>query len=80
MGSTLEKWLMSVAYFDEVIAFFSKKGEWMNVVKKRKGHIAAFKELIRRGRSLDPQLIESISSLKSLRQSLLRSPQDLLHS
>ena len=70
MGSTLEKWLMSVAYFDEVIAFFSKKGEWMNVVKKRKGHIAAYKELIRRGRSLDPQLIESISSLKSLRQSL----------
>jgi hypothetical protein len=33
-GSMLEKRLMSVGYFDEAVAFFSKKGEWMNVGKK----------------------------------------------
>jgi hypothetical protein len=69
-GSLLEKRLMSVAYLDEVVAFFSKKGEWINIGKKKKGQIAVYREIIRKARSLDPQLVESISSLKSLKQSL----------
>jgi hypothetical protein len=69
-GSALEKRLLSVAYFDEAVTFFSKKGEWINTGKKKKGQIPLFKEIIRKSRSLDPQLVESISSLKSLRQSL----------
>jgi hypothetical protein len=70
-GSFLEKRLMSVTYFDDAIRFFSKKdGEWMRVGKKTPGLLLRFKEIIRRSRTLDPSLIESIASLKLLRQSL----------
>jgi len=69
-GSMLEKRLMSVSYFDDVVAFFSKKGDWLGVGKKRKGEIPLFREILRKARSLDPELVESVSSLPCLRQGL----------
>jgi hypothetical protein len=68
-GSALEKRLMSVSYFDAAVSFFAKKGTWMNAGRKR-GSIQTLKELVRKTRTLDPGLVESISSLGKLRQSL----------
>jgi hypothetical protein len=69
-GSALEKRVMSVRYFDEAVGFFSKKREWMNTGKKAKGSIQVLKETIRKSRTLDPELVESISSVNVLRQAL----------
>jgi len=69
-GSALEKRLMSVEYFDEAVAFFSRRGDWLTIGKKKKGQIPALKEVIRKARSLDPQLIESVPNKSSLRQTL----------
>jgi len=69
-GSALEKRLMSVQYFDEAVSFFSKKGEWMNTGKKTKSCVLLLKETVRKARTLDPQLVEWISSVQVLRQAL----------
>jgi hypothetical protein len=61
---------VSVGYFDDAVAFFSKKGDWLGVGKKRKGEIPFFREILRKARSLDPELVESVSSLPCLRQGL----------
>ena len=42
-GSMLEKRLMSVSYYDEVVSFFSKKGEWMTVERKKREYVAHFR-------------------------------------
>jgi len=72
-GSMLEKRLMSVSYFDEVVPFLSKKGEWTKVDRKKPEYIAHFKEIIRKSRTLDPQLVESITNLRPLRQALFNT-------
>jgi len=69
-GSELEKRLMSVLYFDEAVSFFSKKREWMSAGKKSRECIHVLKETIRKTRTLDPQLVESISSIQVPRQAL----------
>ena len=69
-GSMLEKRLMSVRYFDAAVAFFSKKGDWLGLGKKRKGDISRFREILRKASSMDPELVESLSSLPDLRQGL----------
>ena len=69
-GSQLEKRLMSIVYFDEAVAFLNKKGEWMNRGKKSKECVQGLKEVSRKSRTLDPQLVESISSVRTLRQAL----------
>jgi hypothetical protein len=70
-GSMLEKRLMSVTYFDDAVGFFGKKdGEWMTVGKKKREYVLRLKEVIRKSRTLDPQLVESVANLKLLRQSL----------
>lgn len=69
-GSMLEKRLMSVRYFDEAVSFFSKRREWMDVSKKSKSRTARLKEIVRKAKSLDPQLVEWISSVQVLRQAL----------
>jgi hypothetical protein len=70
-GSSLEKRLMSVTYFDEAVDFFKRKdGEWMAVETKDEDCVRSFKEIIRKCRVLDPQLVESIPSLSQLRRAL----------
>jgi hypothetical protein len=69
-GSALEKRLMSVHYFDEAVGFFSKKSGWINTGKKVRGSIQVLKETIRKTRTLDPELVESVSSVRALRQAL----------
>ena len=68
-GSALEKRLMSVLYFDEAVSFFGKKGDWMNAGRKRR-EVQTLKEMVRKARTLGPELVESISSLGVLRQGL----------
>jgi hypothetical protein len=72
-GSALEKRLMSVLYFDEAVSFFSKKREWMNAGKKSRECARVLKETIRKTRTLDPELVESISSIPLLRQALFNT-------
>lgn len=69
-GSALEKRLMSVPYFDLVASFFNKKGDWMIPGRKSKQCVRALKEAVRQARTLDPELVESVSSVKVLRQAL----------
>jgi hypothetical protein len=66
-GSRLEKRLMSVAYYDAATAFFSKKNQWL---LPKQATTQSIREAIRKAWSLDPELIETISSLKVLRQAL----------
>jgi hypothetical protein len=68
-ASTIEKRLMSVTYFDETVGYFSKKGDWINLRKKRET-VRDLKEAIRKSRAMDPQLVESISSLSALRKAI----------
>jgi hypothetical protein len=67
-GSRLEKRLMSVRYFDTAVSVLADKERWMQGGR----HLGAddLDEIIRKGESLDPGLIESITSLKNLRQAL----------
>lgn len=69
-GSKLEKRLMSVKYFDEVVGHLWDRKRWFpggEGVGKGK---AILDEVIRKGQALDPQLVESITSLAHLRQAL----------
>ena len=66
-GSLLEKRLMSVAYYDVTTAFFSKKDQWL---EGKRASSASIKEAIRKARTLDPELVETISSQKVLKQAL----------
>jgi hypothetical protein len=66
-GSQLEKRLMSVAYYDAATVFFSKKGQWL---LPKQATTKSIREAIRKAWVLDPELIETISSLKVLRQAL----------
>jgi len=68
-GSALEKRLMSVVYFDQVVRFISKKGPWMIAGRKRLA-VATLKEVITKARTLDPELVESIAGVGSLQQGL----------
>jgi hypothetical protein len=61
---------MSVQYFDEAVVFFSKKSEWMNAGKKTKSCVLLLKDTVRKARTLDPELVEWISSVRVLRQAL----------
>lgn len=66
-GSLLEKRLMSVEYYDVTTAFFSKKDQWLEA---KRASSASIKEAIRKARTLDPELVETISSQKVLKQAL----------
>jgi hypothetical protein len=69
-GSLLEKRLLSVQYFDDAVSFFSKRREWMDAGKTSKSGVRLLKEIVRKARTLDPQLVEWISSVQVLRQAL----------
>jgi hypothetical protein len=66
-GSLLEKRLMSVDYYDAATAFFAKKDQWL---APKQASSPSIKEAIRKARSLDPGLVETISNPKALRQAL----------
>ncbi len=66
-GSQLEKRLMSVAHYDAATAFFSKKEQWL---LPKQAITRSIREAIRKAWSLDPELVETISSIKVLRQAL----------
>lgn len=92
-ASLLEKRLMSVSYFDDVVDVFASK-EWMQPTpivnatmfaklrllgmrvldfvfhRKKIERPDALREAIRKGRALDPELVESVTGLKKLRQAL----------
>jgi len=69
-GSVLERRLMSVQYFDEVVALLWDRDRWFPGGKKLgTGHIT-LDDAIRKGRVLDPGLVEAINSLGHLRQAL----------
>jgi len=92
-ASLLEKRLMSVSYFDDVVDVFASK-EWIQITPTVNDTIFTklkllgirlvyfllrrtkperqdiLREAIRKGRALDPELVESVTGLKKLRQSL----------
>jgi hypothetical protein len=69
-GSMLEKRLMSVRYFDEVVALLWDRGKWLPNGKKLGSGAITLDDAIRKGRALDPGLVETINSLSHLRQAL----------
>lgn len=71
-GSALEKLLMSVSYLDEVVAFFGKKDERWIVGRKEPQDIRRIKDVVRKARTLDPQLVESVTNVKIIRQALFK--------
>jgi len=68
-GSRLEKQLMSVRYFDAAVSVLADKQCWMPG-GKRLAIATELDEVIRMGETFDPGLVESITSLKNLRQAL----------
>jgi hypothetical protein len=69
-GSMLEKRLMSVQYFDEVVGLLWNRKRWSpSGIGSGTGHIT-LDDAIRKGCALDPSLVEGITSLSHLRQAL----------
>jgi hypothetical protein len=68
-GSRLEKRLMSVRYFDAAVSVLADKQRWM-AGGKYLTITPELDEVIRMGETFDPGLVESITSLKNLRQAL----------
>ena len=69
-GSMLEKRLMSVQYFDHVARVLCNRDIWTVDGKRVDTDPIALDDAIRKGQSLDPELVESITSLMHLRQAL----------
>ncbi len=69
-GSMLEKRLMSVLYFDEVVALLWDRERWFPGGRKLGSARLTLDGAIRRGRVLDPGLVEVINSPGHLRQAL----------
>jgi hypothetical protein len=69
-ASRLEKRLMSVRYFDTTVSALADRERWMPGGKHLGAGAVSLDDIIRMGESLDPGLIESITSLKNLRQAL----------
>jgi Apea-like HEPN len=69
-GSMLEKRLMSVRYFDEVVALLWDRERWFPGGKKLGSGRITLDDAIRKGRVLDPGLVEVINSPGHLRQAL----------
>jgi len=69
-GSRIEKRLMSVQYFDEVVGLLRDRERWMPGGKKLGTGPTALDDAIRKGRVLDPELVESVTNLPHLRQAL----------
>jgi len=69
-GSMIEKRLMSVKYFDEVIGLFWDRERWFPGGTRISSDRITLDDAIRKARSLDPGLVESVPSLGHLRQAL----------
>jgi hypothetical protein len=69
-GSLIERRLMSVQYFDEVVALLWDREKWLPGGKELGHGPTTLDEAIRKGNALDPELVESITSLTHLRQAL----------
>ena len=69
-GSMIEKRLMSVRYFDEVVALLWDRDKWFPDGKKLGSGGITLDDAIRKGRALDPGLVETINSLGHLHQAL----------
>lgn len=69
-ASLIEKRLMSVQYFDEVVGLLCDRDRWLPGGKKLNHGPITLDEAIRKGNAIDPELVGSITSLTHLRQAL----------